>query len=171
MDLKSYIRDIPNFPKKGIVFKDITPLLDNNAAFNHVTKLFAEFFRDNKATKVAGIDSRGFIFGAALAHHLNIGFVPIRKKGKLPAETFTENYQLEYGVDQIEIHKDALHYTDRVILIDDLLATGGTASAAVKLIHRSGANLLGIAFLIELSFLNGRKKFPNARICSLIKYD
>jgi adenine phosphoribosyltransferase len=171
MDLNSFIRDIPDFPKPGILFKDITPLLDNSKAFNHVIDQFANSFKEQSITKIAGIDSRGFIFGAALAHHLGISFVPIRKKGKLPAATYTARYELEYGFDEIQIHQDALTSSDHVLLIDDLLATGGTAKAACELIEFSGATLSGIAFVIELGFLNGREKLPETKIVSLITYD
>jgi adenine phosphoribosyltransferase len=170
MDIKSLIRDIPDFPKKGIIFKDITPLLADAKAFSYVTKQFAEIARKKNITKIVGIESRGFIFGCAIANELGLGFVPIRKKNKLPAETHREEYALEYGTDIIEIHKDALHFTDRVMLVDDLLATGGTASAALKLIKKTGADVYSLAFMIELSFLNGRKNLGNVDTFSLITY-
>ncbi|MCB0279169.1 MAG: adenine phosphoribosyltransferase [Calditrichaeota bacterium] len=171
MDLRTKIRDVHDFPKPGIIFKDITPLLADTEAWNYCIKQFIKLTHGKRITKIVGIDSRGFIFGAALADRLKIGFVPVRKPGKLPAATHSESYALEYGSDKLEIHQDALHYTDRVLLIDDLLATGGTASAACKLIRRCGADVSMVVFLIELSFLNGRSRLGNYPVHSLIKYD
>jgi adenine phosphoribosyltransferase len=161
---------VPDFPKKGIMFKDITPLLSDAKAFQLCSEILKQRVRHLGITKIAGIESRGFIFGCALAQAMNLGFVPIRKKGKLPAETFSENYTLEYGVDTLQIHQDALTYTDRVLIIDDLLATGGTAAAAVKLVRQTGANIAAMSFIIELDFLSGREKLKNQTIISLLNY-
>jgi adenine phosphoribosyltransferase len=170
MNLKSFIRDIPNFPKEEIVFKDITPLLSDYEAFHEVINLMEKSARKHHVTKVCGIESRGFIFGSTLAQKMKIGFIPIRKPGKLPAETFSESYDLEYGTDTLEIHKDSLEAKDRVVLIDDLLATGGTAEAAVKLIHKTGADVKLASFLIELEFLEGRNRLNNLDIKSILRY-
>ena len=171
MDLKSTIRDVPDFPKKGIVFKDITTLLKNSEALSLVAEELYNIAKNKKITKVAGIDSRGFILGGLLAQRLNAGFVPIRKPGKLPAGTISESYSLEYGTDSIEIHKDAIEPGDVVLLHDDLLATGGTMEAAVKLIEKLGGKVVQISFLIELNFLNGREKLKNYEVHSLIQYN
>ena len=171
MDLKSTIRDVPDFPKKGIVFKDITTLLKNSEALSLVAEELYNIAKNKKITKVAGIESRGFILGGLLAQRLNAGFVPIRKPGKLPAGTISESYSLEYGTDSIEIHKDAIEPGDVVLLHDDLLATGGTMEAAVKLIEKLGGKVVQISFLIELNFLNGREKLKNYEVHSLIQYN
>ncbi|MFC1538823.1 adenine phosphoribosyltransferase [Candidatus Latescibacterota bacterium] len=170
MNLKSYIRDIVDFPKKGIVFKDITPLLHNPEALKTAVKLLADSVIGKDITQVVGIESRGFIFGAAVAVELGVGFIPIRKPGKLPAETLSESYTLEYGTDTIEMHRDALTANDRVLIVDDLLATGGTVQAAVKLVEQTGAEVTKITFVIELEFLNGREKIRGYDVLSLIKY-
>ncbi|MFC1490517.1 adenine phosphoribosyltransferase [Candidatus Latescibacterota bacterium] len=170
MDLKSIIRDVHDFPKKGIIYKDITPLLNNPEALKMSVKLLADSVEGKGITKVAGIESRGFIFGAAVAIELGVGFVPIRKPGKLPAETLSEDYTLEYGTDTIEMHTDAVTGDDRVLIVDDLLATGGTVHAAVKLVEKAGAEVAKIAFVIELEFLNGRNKIQGYDTISLIKY-
>ncbi|MCX7983305.1 MAG: adenine phosphoribosyltransferase [Bacteroidetes bacterium] len=169
-NLQSYIRDVPNFPKPGIVFKDITTLLKDPSAVRDVLEQFKRYYRHAGITKVVGIESRGFIFGSMLAAELHAGFVPIRKKGKLPAETLSGSYSLEYGTDSIEIHKDALTPTDIVLLHDDLLATGGTMRAAVELVNCLGAHIKSICFLIELSFLKGRTKLEPYEVVSLIQY-
>jgi adenine phosphoribosyltransferase len=160
--IQDSIRVIPDFPKPGIMFKDITTLLNNNQAFNLLIKHLVDKYKDYNLDYIAGIDARGFIFGSALASHLNLGFVPIRKKGKLPYTTVSQKYSLEYGYDEVEVHIDAFKKDDdkkaNVLLIDDLLATGGTASAAVKLIDRVGANCVEACFIIELTFLEGSKK-------------
>jgi adenine phosphoribosyltransferase len=172
MDNLTYsILSIPDFPKKGIVFRDITTLLKNADALRTAVDLFAEKYKNSKIDKVIGIESRGFIFGAALAVRLGAGFVPVRKKGKLPAEVITEEYALEYGTDSIEIHIDAVKPGERVLLHDDLLATGGTMAAVIRLVEKLKADVAGISFLIELSFLDGRKKLQGHEIYSLIKYD
>lgn len=171
MNLYDYIRTVPDFPKAGIMFKDITPLLGDAKAFRLCIDILRRRVRDLHITKIAGIESRGFIFGCALAQELGLGFVPIRKAGKLPAETFSHTYSLEYGTDTVEIHKDALTYTDRVLLVDDLLATGGTAEAAVELVRQTDANISAVAFIIELAFLNGRDRLKNQNIISLLNYE
>jgi len=170
MDLKEFIRDVPNFPIEGIIFKDITTLLSNAKASSQTLEELYKLAKDKGITKVVGVESRGFIYGAALAIKLGVGFVPIRKPGKLPAEIVSESYELEYGTDKIEIHKDALAPGDKVLLHDDLLATGGTIEAATKLIEKLGAEVAQISFLIELSFLNGRDKVKNYEVVSLIDY-
>jgi adenine phosphoribosyltransferase len=169
-NLKQYIRDVPDFPKKGIIFKDITSLLQNPVALNLTLDALYDKVKDMKIDKVVGIEARGFIFGAMLAEKLNAGFVPARKPGKLPAPVFRQSYELEYGTDTIEIHKDAIKKGDRVLLHDDLLATGGTAQAACQLIEEIGGNLVQTLFVIELSFLNGREKLKTYKVDSLINY-
>lgn len=164
------IRDIPDFPKPGIIFKDITPLLADPSAFCTCLQLFEDKFRDRNIEVIAGIESRGFIFGAALATKIKIPFVPVRKPGKLPAETYRVDYQLEYGTDALEIHRDAITKGARVLIVDDLLATGGTAKAASELVTKAGGNVVSIAFVIELSFLDGVKNLPGIETYSLIKY-
>jgi len=170
-DLKKHIRSIKDFPKKGIMFRDITTLLKEPKAFNKALDELILFTDQVKIDKVVGIESRGFIFGSLLAQKLNVGFILARKPGKLPAETESATYQLEYGEDKIEMHKDAINPGDKVLLHDDLLATGGTAEAVVKLIEKLGGEVVQISFLIELTFLNGRNKFNGYDIKSLIMYD
>ena len=171
MDIESKIRTVPDFPKKGIMFRDITTLLKDKEAFGRVVDQFFEHYKDKRIDKVVSVESRGFIFGSALAYRLGAGFVPIRKPGKLPAEVIRQEYQLEYGTDSMEIHKDAIVKGDRVLVHDDLLATGGTVAAACKLIERLQGKIEGICFLIELTPLNGRKAIPDKDVFSLIKYD
>lgn len=170
-DLKRYIRNIPDFPKPGIVFRDITTLLKDHKAFQTVTDILFERYQDKNIDKVVGIESRGFIVGAVLAHRLGAGFIPVRKPGKLPAEKLCQDYQLEYGTDAVEIHRDAIALGERVLLHDDLLATGGTMEATAKLIERLGGVILGVSFLIELSFLNGRQRLKGYDVFSIITYD
>ena len=170
-DIRNYIRNVPDFPKKGIQFKDITTLTQNGKSFAKVIDLFDEKFRDLKIDVIVGIESRGFIFGGALAYKWGIGFVPVRKPGKLPAEKIREEYELEYGTDALEIHTDSIKKGQRILIIDDLLATGGTISATVNLIERLGGEIAGMAFVIELSFLNGRDKVNKYNIVSLVDYD
>jgi adenine phosphoribosyltransferase len=170
-DLKKYIRSIKDFPKEGIMFRDITTLLKEPKAFNKALEELILFTDQVKIDKVVGIESRGFIFGSLLAQKLNVGFILARKPGKLPAETESATYQLEYGEDKIEMHKDAINPGDKVLLHDDLLATGGTAEAVTKLIEKLGGEVVQISFLIELSFLNGRDKLEGYDIKSLIVYD
>jgi len=168
--LEDYIRDIPDFPKPGILFKDITPLLGAPDAFRASVERLAEPWRDESIQKVAGIESRGFIFGAAVAQLLGCGFVPIRKPGKLPYKSHRHEYELEYGTDALEIHEAAFARNDRVVIVDDVLATGGTAAAAGSLVRTVGADLVGYAMVIELSFLGGREKLDGARLHSMITY-
>lgn len=170
MNLKSYIRDVPDFPKPGIIFKDITPLLGDPKAFAAMIDAFADKYRDSGITRVCGIESRGFILGAALALRLNVGFVPIRKAGKLPYKKIRREYSLEYGTDAIEIHADSVVRGEKVLLIDDLIATGGTAQAAVALLQDIGAEIVGVAFAVELEFLKGREKFDQSTYFALLKY-
>ena len=169
--LSDAIRSIPDFPKKGILFRDITTLLKDADSLNHAVNLLTKHYENSKIDKIVCIESRGFILGSALAVRLGAGFVPIRKKGKLPAEVISEQYALEYGTDVIEMHVDALQPGERIILHDDLLATGGTMTAAIRLVEKLQARIVGISFLIELSFLNGRKNLNNYDVFSLIKYD
>jgi len=170
MDLKQIIRDVPDFPKPGIVFKDITTLLKNREALKEANRLLCEPYRNTSIDQVVGIESRGFIFGCAMALELGTGFVPIRKPGKLPAATEREEYTLEYGTDAIEIHRDAIQPGERVLIVDDLLATGGTAAAAIRLVEKLGGEVAGIAFLIELSFLKGREKLGPVPAHVLLEY-
>ena len=170
MNLKELIREIPDYPKKGINFKDITTLLKNSEALDLVIDSVVKEFQNKGITKVLGLEARGFIFGGAIASKLNAGFVPVRKKGKLPSTVISETYALEYGQDSLEIHCDAFKAGSRVLIIDDLLATGGTALAMINLAKKLKAKVAGIAFLIELTALGGRKKLKGHPIVSLIKY-
>ena len=171
MDYKRLIRDVPNFPIEGIIFKDITTLLREHDGLKAAIHDLYGLAKNKGITKVVAIESRGFILGGALAEKLNAGFVPIRKPGKLPSETISESYQLEYGEDKIEIHKDAINSKDKVLLHDDLLATGGTMEAACRLIESLGAEIVQISFIINLKFLNGQDKLKNYDVHSLIEYD
>lgn len=171
--IKDSIRDIPDFPKPGIVFKDISTLLNNPEAFKASIDLLEAKFKDKQIDYIAGIDSRGFIFGSALADRLGIGFVPVRKPGKLPAETIEVSYELEYGTDTVQVHKDAFDNgsSKRVVIVDDLLATGGTAAATAELVTKLGADLVALAFVVELDFLNGKEKLPkDTEIYSIVNY-
>jgi adenine phosphoribosyltransferase len=168
--VRNAIRDIPDFPKPGIIFKDVTPVLRDTRLFRGAVGLLAETVSGNGIHRIAAIDARGFLFGAALAERLRIGLVPIRKKGKLPYQTFEESYDLEYGSATIAIHQDAFETGESVLLIDDLLATGGTAAAAVKLIEKAGGRVAQISFLVELSFLNGRGKLAGYQVSAPIVY-
>ncbi len=168
MNLETYIRDIPDFPKEGIVFKDITPLLASPDGFRQAIDTIADEFADAGITKVLGAEARGFIFGGALAYKLGAGFVPARKPGKLPWQTTSAEYALEYGTDSLEMHLDAIGPDDVVLIVDDVLATGGTAAAKGSLVASTGATVTGYAFLIELDFLAGRSKLQGAKIMSLI---
>jgi adenine phosphoribosyltransferase len=170
-DLKKYIRSIRDFPIKGIMFRDITTLLKDPIALKETLNQLISFSKGYKIDKVVGIESRGFIFGAMLANELKAGFVPVRKPGKLPAEKESQTYQLEYGLDKIEIHKDAINPGDKVLIHDDLLATGGTAEATCKLIEKLSGEVVLISFIIELAFLNGREKLRNYNVNSLITYE
>lgn len=170
MDLRQFIRDVPDFPKPGIIFKDITPLLRSHEALDYTSHALAEQFKDSGVTAVAGIESRGFIFGSGVARVLGVGFVPIRKPGKLPWKTRRGEYTLEYGSGVLEIHEDAVTADDRVLIIDDLLATGGTAACATTLVRESGATVVAAGFVIELTFLDGRAKLDGTAVYSLIEY-
>ena len=171
MDLVKLIRDVPDFPKPGILFKDITPLLGNAEALDEAVVQLARPYEGKGISKVAGIESRGFIFASMIARQLHAGFVPLRKKGKLPYRTLRKEYALEYGTDVIEMHEDALAKGERVLMVDDLLATGGTMAAACDLVSGVGATIVGAAFLVELAFLDGRKKLPGIDIHSVIRFD
>lgn len=168
--VNSSIRAIKDFPKEGIIFRDITTATKDAKAFKYIIDFFVEQFKDEKIDYVVGIESRGFVFGSALAYMLNAGFVFIRKPNKLPAETISEEYSLEYGTDKIEIHKDALKEGDRVLLIDDLLATGGTMAAAVKLVKKIGAVPVACSFVIELDDLQGKEKLQDTKVVSMLHY-
>jgi adenine phosphoribosyltransferase len=170
MDLASLIRDVPDFPVPGILFKDITTLVRNPAAFREVVSRLADHYADTPVDIVVAIESRGFILGAPLAWHLGAGFVPVRKPGKLPAKSISDSYSLEYGTNTLEIHEDAIQPGQRVLVVDDLLATGGSARAAINLIERLGGKVVGVAFLVELDFLNGRQKLDGYPVLSLIHY-
>ncbi len=169
--LRELIRDVPDFPKPGVVFKDITPLLRHPAGLSLAVEYLTQPFRDQRVDVVVGAESRGFIFGTAVARNLSAGFVPIRKPGKLPAAVQSEEYELEYGTDRLEIHEDAIQRGERVLLIDDLLATGGTMAACCKLVESLGGNIIGCGFLIELTFLGGRAKLGEYPIHSILSYD
>ena len=169
-ELKKIIRDVPDFPKKGIIFKDITPLLQNPKLFAKAVNLLCEHFKKVNIDVVASVESRGFILGSAIAYKLGVGFVPVRKKGKLPYSTHSATYDLEYGQDTLEIHQDAINRGDNVLIIDDLLATGGTLGAVIDLVKKIGGEIAGIGFLIELTFLKGREKNKGYDIFSLIKF-
>ena len=168
--LRAGVRDVPDFPKKGIVFKDITPLLSDRALFRASIDLFLEHCRGKEIDKIVGIDARGFLFGSAVAYELDVGFVPIRKRGKLPYKTEIAKYSLEYGQAEMEMHIDAMIAGERVILVDDLLATGGTSAAAAALIRKVGGRLLEAQFLIELEFLEGRKRLEPTPVMAFLKY-
>lgn len=168
--LKKLIRDVPDFPKKGIIFKDITTLISKPKAFKCVIDLLAKKFKKAKIEKILCVESRGFIFASALAYKLGIGIIPVRKPGKLPYKTIKETYALEYGTDTLEMHIDALKKGERVLIIDDLLATGGTVKACTQLVEKMGGEVAGIGFVIELDFLHGRDKLGKYDIFSIIKY-
>ncbi|MBW2992397.1 adenine phosphoribosyltransferase [Candidatus Woesearchaeota archaeon] len=171
--VKSKIRTIPHWPKKGVMFRDITTLLKDSEGFSHMVDLFVERYKNMKIDVVAGIESRGFITGAVLAHRLGLGFVPIRKPGKLPAETVSEEYELEYGKDKIEMHTDAIKKGDKVLLVDDLIATGGTALAACNLISKIGAEVVECSFIIDLPDIGGKKKLTEAgfKVFNLVEFE
>jgi adenine phosphoribosyltransferase len=171
LDLRSFIRSVPDFPKDGVMFRDITPLLLNPEAFREALRRMREPYDAADVDLVIGAESRGFIFGAPLALDLDAGFVPIRKMGKLPAEIVSVTYDLEYGTDTIEMHTDAVHEGTRVLMVDDLLATGGTMAASCKMVEEAGGEIVGVEFLIELAFLNGRAKLEDYSVRSQIVYD
>jgi len=168
--LEKSIRNIPDFPKPGILFRDVTTLIQNKTAFKKSIDLLAKQYKAKKIDKIVGVEARGFIFGAALAHKIGAGFVPVRKKGKLPYKTISTTYELEYGTDTLEIHKDAIASGEKVLIIDDLLATGGTVKAVVDLIKQLQGKILGIGFVIELVDLHGRDKLKEYPLFSLIKF-
>lgn len=172
MDLKSLIRDIPDFPKPGILFRDITTLLRDPDGLRHTVNILTEQCQEtfNKIDYVVGMESRGFIFGTPLAYQLGAGFIPVRKPGKLPAAVCRVEYELEYGIDRLEMHEDALGEGSRVLIVDDVIATGGTAAATAQLVQQTGSELVGFAFIIELEDLGGREKLPDVPIVTLIEY-
>lgn len=171
MNLRSLIRKVPDFPKPGIVFRDITTLIKDGAALDEAATQLADHFRDKHPDLVLGVEARGFIIGTAVALKLGVGFIPARKKGKLPAETLQAEYALEYGTDCVEMHTDAVKPGQSVLLIDDLLATGGTAQACSRLIEQAGGEIVGCGFLIDLAFLNGAQKLKKYKVFSLIQDD
>jgi len=171
MDLKKYIRDVPDFPKKGILFKDITTLIKEPEAFRHTIDRLVEKYKDESIDKIVSVEARGYIFGGALAYNLNCGFIPVRKPGKLPGEKVAMDYTLEYGTNTVEIHKDGVQSGDKVLVFDDLLATGGTVHATCKLIEQLGGKIIGCAFLINLKFLPGAEKLKEYPVFSLIEYE
>ena len=168
--LRAGVRDVPDFPKKGIVFKDITPILNNSALFKASIDVFIERCRGKNVDKIAGIDARGFLFGSVVAYELGVGFVPLRKKGRLPYKTESAKYSLEYGEAEMELHIDAIMRGEQIVLIDDLLATGGTSASAAALIKKVGGELIEAIFLIELEFLRGREKLAPTPVISFLKY-
>src|SRR5271170_817483 len=170
-DLKKLIREIPDYPKPGILFYDLTTLLKDGKGFHDLVDKLCDHYKGNHVDVVVGIEARGFIFGPALAYRLGAGFVPIRKPNKLPGKTAQVTYQLEYGTDKLEIHQDAVKPGERVLISDDLLATGGTAAAAAQLVRQLGGEVAGAAFALELNFLNGRSKLPGIDVFSLLQYD
>ncbi|HEV7669996.1 MAG TPA: adenine phosphoribosyltransferase [Thermoanaerobaculia bacterium] len=169
-DLKGFIREVPDFPKAGILFYDITTLLKDPLALRMTVDRFVWQFASKQVDKVVGMESRGFMFGPIVAYNLNAGFVPVRKPGKLPATSISETYDLEYGQDTLQMHEDAIESGDRVLIVDDLIATGGTASASAKLVEQRGGKVVGLGFVIELTFLAGRKKLGGYEVLSLIRY-
>jgi adenine phosphoribosyltransferase len=171
MDFKKYIADIPNFPIEGILFRDITPLMANGKVFRAATDQMVQFAKEVKADLIVGPESRGFIFGCPVSSALEIGFVPVRKPGKLPRETVSYSYALEYGKNELHVHKDAITPGQRVLIVDDLLATGGTVEATIKLVEQLGGVVVGCAFLIELNALKGREVLKGYKVFSLINYD
>jgi len=169
-ELSQKIRNIPDFPKKGIAFKDITPLLQDASSFKRAILLLAKHYRNSKISSLVSVESRGFILGAALAYELGVGFIPVRKPGKLPYRVKRISYSLEYGEDTIEIHEDAIEKGEKVLVVDDLIATGGTVQAVCKLVEKLGGVVVGICFLVELTYLKGREKLKDYDIFSLIKF-
>ena len=171
VDLKEFIRDIPDFPKPGILFRDITPLIGSPEALRYATRCLADRYRETRIDRILAVEARGFIFAAPLAMELDVGFAPVRKPGKLPYETISVSYELEYGTDTIEMHIDAVEPGSNVLIVDDLLATGGTVDACCKLVRQAGANVIGCAFVVELAGLGGRARLPEYDLFSLISYD
>ena len=171
MNLKSSVRSIPNWPIPGVIFRDLTTLMNHPVAFKESCDILYERYRQQEIDQIVGIDARGFVFGAVLAYKLGVGFVPVRKKGKLPAETVEESYSLEYGSGTLEIHKDALEADDKVVIVDDLIATGGTAGATVQLVRALGAKIIECAFLIELPDLKGRSRIADCEIFAIMEFE
>jgi len=171
MNLKDKVRSIPNWPIEGVIFRDITTVLQDPEAFRYSIDLFYERYKDMQIDKIVGIDARGFIFGAVLAYKLNLAFIPVRKKGKLPYKTISAEYDLEYGKDTVEMHEDAIEKGDRVLVVDDLIATGGTVAAAVELVTKLGGSIVECAFLLELPDLKGREKIKGIPIFSLTEFE
>ena len=169
--IKSKVRSIPDWPIKGVIFRDITTLLQDPAAHREVSTIFYNRYADQNIDKIVGIDARGFLFGSVLAYKLDIGFVPIRKNGKLPYKTISESYTLEYGEETIEIHEDALTQGERVVIVDDLMATGGTIAAAANLVEKLGGEIIECAFVVELPDLNGKEKLGNKKVFSIIEFE
>lgn len=170
MDLKKYIKDIPDFPEPGVLFRDVTPLLADKNAYQESIRLLSDFAKEKKVDLVVGPEARGFLFGCPVALALNCGFVPVRKPGKLPREVVSQSYDLEYGSNEIQMHSDSIQPGQNVLIVDDLLATGGTVDAAVSLIEKMGGNVVGIAFLIELEALKGRELLKDYDVYSVLKY-
>lgn len=170
MDLKAHIRDIPNFPQPGILFRDITPMLANPASLQYSIDWFAEQAAAYEPDYIVGIESRGFMFGMPLAYKMGVGFAPVRKPGKLPAAVYAASYDLEYGSDTLELHRDAFPRNSRVLVVDDLIATGGTAAATCELVEKTGSTVVGCGFVIELVELQGRSKLPAVPVCALLQY-
>ncbi len=171
MDLKSSVRSIVDWPIKGVIFRDLTTLMKNPEALKESCDVLYERYKDQKIDKIVGIDARGFVFGAVLAYKLGIGFIPVRKKGKLPAETIEESYSLEYGSGTLEIHKDSIGEGERVVIVDDLIATGGTAGATVNIVRQLGAEIIECAFLIELPDLKGREQIKNCDVFAMMEFE
>ena len=171
MNLKETIRSLPDWPIKGVIFRDLTTLMQNPDAFRESCDILFERYKDMGIDKIVGIDARGFVFGAVLAYKLGIGFVPVRKKGKLPCKTIQETYSLEYGEDTLEIHEDAVEKGEKVIIVDDLIATGGTIGATVKLVKKLGADILECAFVVELPELNGRNKIHGCKVFAITEFE
>ena len=171
MDLKKIIRNIPDFPKKGIVFRDITPLIRDGETFKYSVDMMIKHYKDKKIDAILGAEARGFIFGAAMAYKMGVGFIPVRKPGKLPYETCQVSYELEYGKNILEMHLDAVSSGERILIVDDLVATGGTAKAKAELVEKRGGEVVGFCFLIELEFLNPRKLLEGYDIFSLVRYE
>ena len=164
------VRDIPDFPVKGVIFKDITPVLSDIALYNKIVETIVDKYKDKNITKVVALESRGFIFGISIAQKLNVPFIPVRKKGKLPYKTVSATYSLEYGTSTVEMHIDAVNEKDNVLIVDDLLATGGTACAAIELVQKLKGNVAACAFVIELTFLNGKDKLKDIEYSSILQY-
>jgi len=171
MDLKKTIRNIPDWPIKGVIFRDLTTLMQNPRAFKESCDILYERYKDMDIDKIVGIDARGFVFGAVLAYKLGVGFVPVRKKGKLPCKTIQETYSLEYGEDTLEIHEDAVEKGEKIIIVDDLIATGGTVGATVKLVRKLGADIIECAFIVELPELKGRNQIQDCKVFAITEFE